>query len=237
MNSTTSDAYCQPDLVNEQEVAAFLCRNPDFFERHPEILTELAIPHPDSGQAVSLLERQLTALRTQLSSERQHRTRLMARAEQNERLQERLRNLLLALSEVACPDELLSQVPTLLVEEFSLACSSLRVLKTQAPDLDFAEIVPPNDVMAVILDRLATKGGFCDDRLPCEAKDFLFGKQARMVESVAIVGILGQGGVLALGARERDRYCPGTDTVFLEFVGCLVSATWRRVMFSSESAK
>jgi hypothetical protein len=237
MSSTTLDAYCQPDLVNEREVAAFLCHYPDFFERHPEILTELSIPHPDSGQAVSLLERQLTALRAQLSAERQDRTRLMARAEQNERLQNRLRNLFLVLSEVACLGELLSQVPTILVEEFSLACSSLRVLKTQAPDLDFAEIVPSNDVMAVILGRLETKGGFCDDRLPREAKDFLFGKQARMVESVAIVGILNQGGVLALGAREVDRYCPGMDTVFLEFAGSLVSATWRRVMSSSEGAK
>jgi len=237
MSSTTLDTHCQPDLVNEREVAAFLCRYPDFFERHPEILPELSIPHPDSGQAVSLLERQLTALRAQLSAERQHRTCLMARAEQNERLQERLRNLFLVLSEVACPGELLAQVPTILVEEFSLACSSLRVLKTQAPDLDFAEIVPTNDVMAVILGRLETKGGFCDDRLPCEAKDFLFGKQAKMVESVAIVGILNQSGVLALGAREADRYCPGTDTVFLEFVGSLVSATWRRVMSSSKGAK
>jgi hypothetical protein len=201
------------------------------------ILTELSIPHPDSGQAVSLLERQLTALRAQLSAERQHRTRLMERAEQNERLLERFRNLFLVLSEMASPDELLSQVPTILVEEFSLACGSLRVLKIEAPDLDFAEIVPPNDVMAVILGRLETDGGFCDDRLPNEVKDFLFGKQARMVESVAIVGILNQGGVLALGAREADRYCPGTDTAFLELVGSLVSATWRRVMLSPEGAK
>ena len=45
MNSTTLDARRQ-DLLNDREVAAFLCRNPDFFERHPEILTELSIPHP-----------------------------------------------------------------------------------------------------------------------------------------------------------------------------------------------
>ena len=237
MSSTTPDSRRQPDLVNEWEVAAFLCRHPDFFERHPEILTELSIPHPDSGQAVSLLERQLMALRAQLSAERQHRTRLMARAEQNERLQERLRNLFLVLSEVACPDELLSQVPTILVEEFSLVCVSLRILKTQVLDLDFAEIVLPNDVMAVILGRLETDGGFCDDRLPSEAKDFLFGKQASVVRSAAIVGILNQGGVLALGAREVDRYRPGTDTVFLEFVGSLVSATWRRVMSSFQGVK
>jgi uncharacterized protein YigA (DUF484 family) len=138
---------------------------------------------------------------------------------------------------VACPDELLSQVPTILVEDFSLACSSLRLLKSQAPDLDFTEIVPASDVMAVILGRLETKGGFCDDQLPFEVKDFLFGKQARTVESVAIVEILNQGGVLSLGAREADRYRPGTDTVFLEFAGSLVSATWRRVMSSSEGAK
>ena len=237
MSPTTPDARHLPDLVNEQEVAAFLCRYPDFFERHPEILTELSIPHPDTGQAVSLLERQLAALRAKLSAERQRRTRFMARAEQNERLQERLRNLFLVLSEMASPYELLSKVPTFLVEEFSLACGSLRVLKTQTLDLDFAEIVRPNDVMAVILGRLETDGGFCDDRLPGEAKDFLFGNQARMVESVAIVGILNQGGVLALGAREADRYCPETDTVFLEFVGSLVSATWRRVMWSSKGTK
>ena len=174
MSSTTLDAHCQPHLVNEREVIPFFCRYPNFVERHSEILTELSIPHPDSGQAASLLECQFTAL---------------------------------------------------------------RALKTQAPDLDFAEIVPLNDVMAVILGRLETKGGFCDDRLPSEAKDFLFGKQAKMVESVAIVGILNQSGVLALGAREADRYCPGTDTVFLEFVGSLVSATWRRVMSSSEGTK
>ena len=42
MSSTTLDAECQPGLVNEREVAAFLCRYPDFFEHNPEILTELA---------------------------------------------------------------------------------------------------------------------------------------------------------------------------------------------------
>ena len=49
MSSTTLDAHCQPGLVDDREVAAFLCRYPDFFERHPEILTELSIPYPDSA--------------------------------------------------------------------------------------------------------------------------------------------------------------------------------------------
>jgi hypothetical protein len=223
--------------VNEQEVAVFLNRYPDFFERHPEILTELLIPHPESGQAVSLLERQLVALRAQLSVERQHRKQLMARAEQNERLQKRLEKLFVALAEMACLKELLCQVPAMLAEDFSLACVSLRILKTQAPGLNFAEIVPPNDVMAVILGRLETNSGYCDDQLSSDTKDFLFGKQARLVQSAAIVGLLNRGGILALGAREADRYHPKTDTVFLECVGSLISATWRRALSSFQGAQ
>jgi hypothetical protein len=232
MSSTTPDLRRQPDLVNEREVVAFLCRYPDFFELHPEILIELSIPHPESGQAVSLLERQLTALRAQLSAERQHRIQLMARAEQNELLQRRLRTLFLALAEVVDIGQLLSQVPSILVQEFDLACVTLRVLQARAPSLEREEVVTINDAMQAILGRLESGGGFCDDQPPLELKHFLFGKQAKYVGSIAIVGILAQGGVLALGAREVERYRPGTDTTFLELVGEFISATCRRTGIS-----
>ena len=227
----------QPDAAKEQEIAAFLCRYPDFFERHPEILTQLFIPHPDSGQAVSLLERQLGLMREQLSTERRHHEQLMVRAEQNERLQEQLRNLFLMLSQAVCTNDLLIKAPKVLVEEFSLVSASLRVLNTKVRNLDLTEVIPPNDTITAILEKLGTRGGFCDNQLSDDAKDFLFGKQASEVGSVAIVGILKQSGVLVLGAGEKDRYCPGMDTTFLEFVGSLISATWSRVTISSSDTK
>ena len=89
-----------------------------------------------------------------------------------------------------------------------------------------------NDAMQAILDRLESGRGFCDDQPPLEWKRFLFGKKAKHVSSVAIVEILEQGGLLAFGAREAERYRPGTDTTFLEFVGALISATCRRTGIS-----
>ena len=50
----------------EREVADFLRRHPDFFERHLALLTELVVPHSGRTGAVSLLERQVTVLRDQL---------------------------------------------------------------------------------------------------------------------------------------------------------------------------
>ena len=232
MSSTTPDARRQPDVLNEREVVAFLRRYPDFFERHWEILTELSIPHPDSGQAVSLLERQLAAVREQRSAQQQQLEQLMLAAEQNEQLQGRLRTFFLALAEVAEAGQLLSRTSAILTEEFDLACVTLRVLQARAPSLEREEVVTMNDAMQAILDRLESGRGFCDDQPPLEWKHFLFGKKAKHVSSIAIVGILEQGGLLAFGAREAERYRPGTDTTFLEFVGALISATCRRTGIS-----
>ena len=236
MSSTTPDARRQPDLVNEREVAGFLCRYPDFFECHPEVLTELSIPHPGSGQAVSLLERQLAALREQRSAQQQLE-QLMLTAEQNEQLQGRLRTLFVALAEVADVGQLLSRVSSILTEEFDLACVTLRILQARAPSLEREELVTMNDAMQGILERLGSGGGFCDDQPPLELKHFLFGKKAKQVSSIAVVGILEQGGMLALGAREAERYRPGTDTTFLEFVGEFISATCRRTGIASADSR
>jgi uncharacterized protein YigA (DUF484 family) len=228
MSPIAPNARRRGDPIDESEVAAFLCRHPDFFERHPEILSELAIPHPDRGQAVSLLERQLAILRQQRSTQQQQLEQLILTAEQNEQLQERLRTLFLALAEVADVGQLLSQASSILMEEFDLVCVILRILQARAPNLDREEVVAMNDSMQAILNRLESAGGFCDDQLSLELKYFLFGEQARNVGSIAIVGILEQGGILALGAREPERYQPGTDTTFLKFVGAFISATCRR---------
>lgn len=51
--------------LNEERVANFLNKNRDFFHVFPNLLNELSIPHPESGKAVSLLERQIYQLRHQ----------------------------------------------------------------------------------------------------------------------------------------------------------------------------
>ena len=48
--------------VDEDDIRDFLVENPDYFQRHPDLLSLLQVPHA-SGAAVSLVERQVSVLR------------------------------------------------------------------------------------------------------------------------------------------------------------------------------
>jgi uncharacterized protein YigA (DUF484 family) len=62
-------------------------------------------------------------------------------------------------------------------------------------------------------------------RLKQEQLDFLFTEQAAALESAAVVplGDTGQGGLLAIGSREVNRFNPCMGTLFLSHLGELVA--------------
>lgn len=51
--------------IHAEDVAEFLNRNREFFHVFPNLLNDLSIPHPKTGEEVSLLERQVFQLREQ----------------------------------------------------------------------------------------------------------------------------------------------------------------------------
>jgi uncharacterized protein YigA (DUF484 family) len=53
----------QPTALDEQAIAEYLTRHPNFFNDFPTLLTDLHIPHPHGTHAVSMSERQLIAMR------------------------------------------------------------------------------------------------------------------------------------------------------------------------------
>ena len=53
--------------MNAEDVAHYLRAHPDFLNEHHELFTQLTVPHPQhGGQAISLAERQLHALRDKI---------------------------------------------------------------------------------------------------------------------------------------------------------------------------
>ena len=53
--------------MNAEDVAHYLREHADFFNQHHELFTRLTVPHPQhGGQAISLAERQLHALRDKI---------------------------------------------------------------------------------------------------------------------------------------------------------------------------
>src|SRR5215472_2854865 len=61
---TTREARGLAAVDSEEEsIAAYLQRNPEFFERHQAVLARMRLPHVRGGSTISLVERQIEGLR------------------------------------------------------------------------------------------------------------------------------------------------------------------------------
>jgi len=69
----------------ETDVVRYLKQHPTFFEDHPNLLKTLHIRH-DSGQAISLMERQNSILRTENSAMIDRISQFISVAQRNDQL-------------------------------------------------------------------------------------------------------------------------------------------------------
>jgi len=211
-----------PGEVAKETVAEYLAAHPTFFERHPDLVAELRIPHT-TGQAVSLIEHQVGVLRDQLWTERQRLAQLLVRARDFEALSARLHDLSLRL--IAAQD--LEQVETLLREtlcwQFDAETVILKLfpLESDAP----ADADPQVTAFTRFLDQERSLGGPPDP----EHKGILFGEHGETIGSAALIPIRtdNRSGVLAIGSRDRGRFVTDMSTALLDRLGEIVSQKLR----------
>ena len=91
--------------VTAEVVSDYLRNNPDFFNQHPEVLSELKITHVGDG-AVSLVERQVATLRERNAELRRRLDALMSVAEQNEALLEATQEVIASIAERGSHEDL-----------------------------------------------------------------------------------------------------------------------------------
>ena len=91
--------------VTAEVVSDYLRDNPDFFNQHPEVLSELKITHVGDG-AVSLVERQVATLRERNAELRRRLDALMSVAEQNEALLEATQEVIASIAERGSHEDL-----------------------------------------------------------------------------------------------------------------------------------
>ena len=85
--STQAQKKQQETLDAEQQLLELIKDYPDILVRNPALLAELEIPH-ESGDAISLIERQVGVLRNKLRKSDKRLRELMDIARDNERLAE-----------------------------------------------------------------------------------------------------------------------------------------------------
>jgi hypothetical protein len=203
----------------EADLADYLIAHPDFFHRHPDALAAIDIPHP-TGDAVSLIERQVRTLREQSTTYRQQLEQLVAVARENDGLAKRLHRLTLALIETQTFDEVLNTLQDELREQFQADAVEMKLFASEQLEAHAHEPGP-----ALFRDFLARARPNCG-RLDRDKLEYLFGPQAGETGSAALIPLKAppMAGVLAIGSRDPDRFHQGKSVDFLQRLAEVVSA-------------
>lgn len=217
---------------DEQHIIEYLRSHDDFLDRHPDLLINMQVAH-ESGSGVSLIERQVDALRDNNKVLREKLRALIETAKQNESLNQQLYEVLLA---AIVQDDLgtaLDVLPGTIEQQFDLPLAviripvnddELRVRKecTDVADADYQQLRA----------RIAHGKSVCDDRLPNQVLRYLFADQAEGVGSCALVplGIGDPMGVLALASPDESRFRADLGTLFLDRLGAVVGVVLTRLL-------
>jgi uncharacterized protein YigA (DUF484 family) len=222
---TTSTALAQTVLADD-EIAAWLEANPDFFQRHPQLLAALKLPHA-SGGAVSLVERQIEVLRDKTHAADLRLAELVTIARANEQLAAKIHQFTRRLMRAPTRHEIFTQLERGMREDFDVSQTVL-LLFSAAPgvgDLRFVRRVEATDPnLAGFENLLANRRPRCG-QIRDSQRDFIFGPDSSSIGSVALVPLAGDAplGLLVLGSQSRERFHPGMSTDFLGLLAELIS--------------
>lgn len=213
---------------SESDVANYLLRHPDFFERHLPLLRRMQIPHQSGAATVSLVERQVSVLRQRNDELERRLAELVDVAKANNKLVDHIHELAVAFIKTSGSDARLEVLESALREKFAAERAVLVVFDGHAQ----ADVARPGFVKAVDRDDPALKSFATflrSARARCgplrdRQKEFLFDREADSIGSAAMVPI-GEGakyGFLTVGSKDPNQFHPGQRVDFLGRLGELV---------------
>lgn len=212
--------------AQEREIASYLHRHPDFFQRHEHLLEELSLPHPHSGQAISLIERQVGIMREQKQALRKQLQQLTQAAKTNELLLERLQALILLLIDSGDIDDAVARMRQGLRDDFHADAVELRLFG-DAP----GETSPDDPALKQFQSVLHNRRPICGHLRP-EQLRFLFDERSEEIASAVLIPLCESQqdhciGLLAIGSVDPRRYHPEMGTILVNHLGAVATRILR----------
>lgn len=207
-------------VVDDSLIAAYLEQNPDFFERHPELLQAMRLQHDGRG-AVSLVERQQQVLRQRLAQLEEEITELMTTARRNEELFTRYSELYVHL--LCCRD--INEVMDALQRTFSAQLNMPALsLKFFDSPLELAEqFTFAADTHKQLLSKRFTQSPIYLGRLTADEQKLLFPNEHIASVALLLLGDQGELGMLAIGNHDASHFEPAMDTLLVRQLQALLS--------------
>lgn len=229
--------------MNDHEVAGYLLANPDFFDRHAELLASIKLKSPYGSRAVSLQERQLDMLRGKYKQLERRLAQLLDCAHQHDRLAGKLDLLIARVSAARDPLALPHTITAGLREIFDVPQAALRLWHIAEPYsaslADFAH--QADNEMRLFANRLAQP--YCGVNTGFEAVAWLRADrtasagQTAEPSSIVLLALRDPQhaaaeafGLLVMGSPDPRRFRAQTATDFLLRIGLLTSAALSRLL-------
>jgi uncharacterized protein len=228
MNTPARDVQTE---IAQEDVVDYLQRNPDFFERHPQLLARLSVPHDSGPATVSLVERQVQVLREKNQSLDGKLREFVEVARGNDRVVDQMHRLACGLISARGTPQLLEVLETSLSKDFAANEWLLVLTRNDVPELSRIQHRRLR-VAQRGASELRSFDTFFEAAQPrCgqirdSQRDYLFGPDADAVGSAALVPLGPQGGfgVLAIGSNDSNHFVAGMSTDYLARIGELISA-------------
>jgi uncharacterized protein len=216
--------------VSEAAVADYLQKNPDFFERNPNVLARLRVPHERGVSTVSLVERQVLVLRDKNQKLEARLRELVDVARANDALSDRIHRLARRLIRTRGATQLLETLEASLREDFGASQWLIVLCRTDVPELQQINSRHIRVVERKSADLKTFETFFESARPRCgqirdSQRDYLFGEGNVAIGSAALVplGPESSYGLLAIGSPDVERFHPTMSTEFLARIGELVT--------------
>jgi len=217
-------------VMDEESIAEYLVDNPDFFERNPDLLADIRVPHP-SGDAVSLVERQIAQLRSRNQDIHSKLQNLIEVARENDHLSERVQFLTLALLDADNLEDCLQTIRDVFRNKFGADCVEFRFFTHAAAGrLAENELTDPADPGLASFENFLQVAKPVSGRLKQAQLDYLFGDRSQEVKSAVLLplGETEKLGFLAIGSFDPLRFRGGAGTSFLTHICELIAAMLAR---------
>lgn len=215
-------------MLTPEQVADYLRQNPGFFEQNVDLLVNIQIPHPHGGRAVSIVERQLVAVREKTRLLEEKLRELIAFGEENDALSGKVHRLACRLIEAGGLEAALDVAYLDLLDHFAVPHVAVRLWGVAEADPETQEF---GDVGAEMRDFTARMAApYCGGHAVYESQAW-FGDAAPHLRSFALVALRRDGqafGVLALASEDPQRFYAEMGTLYLERIGELLACALGR---------
>ncbi|MGI2260293.1 DUF484 family protein [Shewanella sp. GXUN23E] len=198
---TGAGAQLDAGMLDEAIIREYLLDNPDFFQRYPELLLAMRLPHAERG-VVSLVERRQELLRGRVNQLEEEITQLLSMASRNEKIFRF--NCALSSELLDCEDmgELRQLLSARLQSQYGF--SHVRLITVHDLDSALADIW-----------RKRLETGYYFGRLTQEESQRLFGTD---VGSVALTRLSHDCGrvIFAIASHDGSHFHPEMDHMLMD---------------------